>query len=109
MATDVRTVLVTAPDGDVAESLARTVVGEGLAACVNLLPGAVSIYRWAGEVQRVTEVLMVLKTTEDNVEPLRARVVELHPYEVPEVLALTVDAGHEPYLDWVRGEAPSRS
>ena len=109
MATDVRALLVTAPDGEVADSLARAVVGEGLAACVNVVPGVVSIFRWQGEVMRDTEVLMVIKTTDGNVEPLRARVVELHPYEVPEVLVLTVDAGHEPYLDWVRGEAVPRS
>jgi len=102
--TDVRAVLVTAPDLESAEKLGRTLVQEGLAACANLVPGVVSLYRWAGSLQRDEEVLMILKSTAAAVEPLRARVEALHPYDVPEVLALPVAAGHEPYLAWVRRE-----
>jgi len=102
MDTHVRTVLVTAPDADVAEGLATTLVEEGLAACGNVVPGVTSIYRWQGALQRDAEVLVILKTTAARVEALRARVVELHPYEVPEVLSLSVSEGHGPYLDWVR-------
>lgn len=98
----VRTVLMTAPDMEVAEGLARTVVEEGLAACANLLPGVVSLYRWEGELQRDDEVLLVLKSTAGALERLRARAVALHPYDVPEFLALPVVDGHEPYLGWVR-------
>jgi periplasmic divalent cation tolerance protein len=104
MASDLRTVLVTAPDIETAESLAEAVVGERLAACANLVPGVVSIYRWEGEVHRDGEVLLVLKTTAARAEALRKRVVALHPYEVPEVLVLAVDEGHEPYEAWVRDQ-----
>jgi periplasmic divalent cation tolerance protein len=102
MGTEVRTALVTAPDARSAESMARTLVEEGLAACVNVIPGLVSVYRWKGEVQRDEEALMILKTTESGVAALRERVVQLHPYEVPEVLFLNVVDGHEAYLAWVR-------
>jgi periplasmic divalent cation tolerance protein len=104
MATDIRTVLVTASDMERAEALARTLMDERLAACVNLVPRIVSIYRWNDQVQRDDEVLMVMKTTADGVDALRRRVVELHDYEVPEVLVLAVEAGHEPYLRWVEEE-----
>lgn len=109
MASDLRTVLVTAPDTDTAESLARAVVVERLAACVNLVPGVVSIYRWEGEVRRDDEVLLILKTTAERMGALRERVVALHPYDVPEVLVLPVTESHEPYRAWVRGqvEVPS--
>jgi periplasmic divalent cation tolerance protein len=102
MGTEVRTALVTAPDAGSAETMARTLVEEGLAACVNVIPGLVSVYRWKGEVQRDEEALMILKTTESRVAALRERVVQLHPYEVPEVLVLSVVDGHEAYLGWVR-------
>jgi periplasmic divalent cation tolerance protein len=101
--TDVRIVIVTCPNPDVAASLARTLVEEGLAACGNIVPGLRSIYRWQGAVVDEPEVLLLLKTTAERFEPLRARVVALHPYEVPEVLSLAVEAGHAPYLAWVAG------
>ncbi len=105
MSTDVRTILVAAPDAATGELLGRALVQERLAACANIVSGVVSLYRWQGEVRRDTEVLIVVKTTREQVEAVRARVVELHPYDVPEVLTLTVDDGHAPYLDWVRAEA----
>lgn len=104
MPTDVRTVLVAAPDDATARALAEAVVGERLAACANVVPGVLSVYRWQGEVRRDPEVLLVMKTTAARAEALRARLVELHPYEVPEVLVLAVDAGHPPYLRWVGAE-----
>jgi len=103
-AATVMAVLSTAPDAATAAQIAEALVGERLAACVNVVEGVSSIYRWKGAVQRDREVLMVVKTTSDAVERLRSRLVELHPYEVPEVLALTVADGHLPYLEWVRGE-----
>lgn len=108
MSRDIRVVLVTAPDGDVAERLAATLVGEGLAACANLIPGIVSIYRWKGETHRDAEVLLVLKSTADRCRALTQRVAELHPYDVPEVLVLPVEQGYEPYLAWVRSEVEPR-
>ena len=103
MSTDVRIALVTAPSPEVAGTLARTVVGEGLAACANLVPGVTSIYRWDGEVHEDAEVLLVLKTTDAVLPALTDRVVALHPYDVPEVIATGVLDGHPDYLSWVRG------
>jgi len=104
LSTELFTVLMTAPDAEVAERLARTLVDERLAACANIVPGVVSVYRWEGEVQRDSEVLVILKTSAEVLDDLESRAVELHPYDVPEVLALPVRGGHGPYLDWVRAE-----
>ena len=99
--TDVILVLVTAPSTDKAAELARTLVEEQLAACGNIIPGLRSIYRWEGKVHDEAEVLLLLKTKAPLFEVLRARVVELHPYQVPEVLRVDVADGHAPYLAWV--------
>jgi len=97
----VSVVLVTAPSMEAAESLVRAVVEEGHAACGNIVPGLVSIYRWQGAVQRDAEVLILFKTTAAAVARLMERVAELHPYEVPEVIELPVARGYAPYLAWV--------
>lgn len=104
VAGDVRAILLTAPDADTAERVGRMLVEERLAACANVVPGIASVFRWEGAVQREEEVLVIVKTTQERVERVRTRVVELHPYELPEVLVLPVLGGHDPYLDWVRGE-----
>lgn len=105
----VTVVLTTAPSVDVAESLASRLVDEGLAACVNVVPGVISIFRWEGATHREEELLLFTKTTADRVPALRDRIVELHPYDVPEVVALSVSDGHAPYFAWVRDEtAPGR-
>lgn len=101
MAISTLVVLVNCPDRAHAEKLARALVEERLAACVNLLGGVRSIYRWQGAVEEAEEVACLIKTTRDRFEALRARVVELHPYEVPEVIALEVALGHAPYLEWL--------
>lgn len=101
---DVRVVLVTAPSGEPAAALARRVVDERLAACVSVIGGVRSVYRWQGEVCDDREDLLVIKTAGDRLDDLVARIREIHPYQVPEVLALPVDAGSVPYLDWVRAE-----
>jgi len=98
---DFLVVLTTCPDAATAERLARALVEASLAACVNVVPGLRSIYRWNGAVQSDEEVLMLSKTTAVRFEALRARIVELHPYEVPEVVALPVADGHDAYLRWV--------
>ena len=100
----VRVVLVTVPDQEAGRTLARTVVEERLAACGNVIPGLVSVYRWAGEIQEDPEALVVFKTTEGALDRLMERVTELHSYDVPEFLALDVPKGHPPYLDWLIGE-----
>ncbi len=84
-----------------AERLARGVVEAGHAACASVLPGLTSFYRWKGELQRDPEVLLLIKTRADRVDALRSALVAGHPYEVPEVLALPVVAGHPPYLAWI--------
>ena len=94
-------VLVTAPDGDTAALLGRTVVEERLAACVNIVPGLRSIYEFEGKTCDDPEVLCLFKTRRELYPALRDRVTALHPYAVPEVLALPVLAGNAPYLAWV--------
>ena len=94
-------VISTAPRAEDAEFIARELVERRLAACVNVLPPMTSIYRWRGEVERAEEVLMVVKTTEDRFEAVRDALVKGHSYDVPEVLALEVKAGHAPYLAWL--------
>jgi periplasmic divalent cation tolerance protein len=106
-ASDVRVVLITAPSADVAGKLVRALVEEGLAACGNVVPGVTSIYRWQGDIHTDAEVLVVLKTTAARVAALLVRAPELHPYDVPEVLVLAVEAGHAPYVAWVHASSGS--
>lgn len=98
---DFLVVLSTCPDAATAESLGGVLVGESLAACVNVVPGLRSIYRWNDAVQADAEVLMLIKTTAARYTALSERLVALHPYEVPEVVALPVVDGHHAYLEWV--------
>ena len=109
MATDVRVVLMTAPDSEVGERLGATLVEERLATCANVFPQVRSVYRWEGKVERIAEVLVILKTVESRVKALRERAVDLHPYQVPELLVLEVSDGHDPYLEWVRSESQPRA
>jgi len=97
-------VFSTFPSEDKAAEVARTLVSEQLAACVNLVPPVRSIYRWQGEIYDERETLAIVKTTRERFEALRERLIALHPYEVPEVIALPVDGGHAPYLAWIAGE-----
>jgi periplasmic divalent cation tolerance protein len=106
--TSIRVVLVTAPRGDVAVSIARGLVEAGLAACVNIVPGVRSIYAWQGAICDDGEDLLIAKTAEDRLEALVAHVRAVHPYSVPEVVALPVEAGSAAYLDWVAGETRPR-
>jgi periplasmic divalent cation tolerance protein len=101
--TDVRVVLVTTPPGQGA-GIARDLVEARLAACVNVVGSVRSIYRWEGKVCDEGEELLVAKTVASRVDALIARVREIHPYSVPEVIALPVVAGSAPYLEWVAGE-----
>ncbi len=101
----------TCPDADSAAHLAETLVGERLAACVNVLPGLRSVYRWQGAVERSDEVLLLIKTTRPKLAALSERVLELHPHELPEVVAVEVAGGLSAYLDWVAeqtNDPPSR-
>jgi periplasmic divalent cation tolerance protein len=95
-------VLTTVGTDTDAAALASTLVNERLAACVNLLPPMVSIYRWKGAVEQAPEHQVIIKTTRDRLDALSARLRELHPYEVPELLVLDVARGGADYLAWVR-------
>lgn len=108
-APEVKVALVTLGSAAAAETLVDQLVEEGVVACGNIVPGLTSIYRWQGKVEREQEVLVVFKTTGAGAERLVRRVPELHPYEVPEVLVLPVEAGHRPYLDWVAGAVGEES
>jgi periplasmic divalent cation tolerance protein len=93
--------LSTCPDDASAARIARVLVEEGLAACVNRLPGVVSVYRWQGEVHEDGEVLLVIKTTTERFEALRHRLLALHPYQVPELAAWPISLGNGTYLRWL--------
>ena len=95
-------VLVTCPTGAVARRLARQIVRRRLAACVNVLPPVQSVYRWKGNIEQSREALLVIKSTAARFQALRRGVLALHPYDVPEIIALPIVAGHPPYLAWVR-------
>jgi len=84
-----------------AERLARALVERRLAACVNVVPGVVSHYRWQGELQRDQEQLLVIKTRSEQLDALRRALAELHPYELPELVAFEISAGSAPYLEWL--------
>jgi periplasmic divalent cation tolerance protein len=101
----VRVVLTTVPDAAVGARLARTLVKERLAACVNLVPGVRSFYRWQGRLEDAREVLLIVKTRADRCAALAVRIQALHPYELPEVLELAADGGSAAYLDWVWRES----
>jgi periplasmic divalent cation tolerance protein len=94
-------VLCTAPDPATAESLAQAVVEARLAACVNLLPGVRSIYRWQGAVHTDSETLLLIKTRKDRFAALAAALQAQHPYELPEIIAVPLSDGLAAYLAWV--------
>jgi periplasmic divalent cation tolerance protein len=101
VATPYRVILMTTPKGRKAEALAKALVTERLAACVNIVPGAVSYYRWQGKLCRDAECLLVAKTSAAKLPALERWVASHHPYTVPEVLALKVEAGSRLYLRWL--------
>ena len=97
-------VLMTAGSREEADKIANALVTEMLAACVNVLPGVTSVYRWEGAVQRDQEWLLLAKSTREVLDDLVRRVHALHSYELPEVVALPITGGSEAYLHWVDGE-----
>ena len=96
--------LCTCPTPELAERIARMLVEERLAACVNRVPGVRSTYRWQDKVRTDSEVLLLIKTTRDRFAALTARILELHAHEVPEVIAVEVTAGLDRYLHWIEEE-----
>ena len=92
-----------AADGS-AEAIAKALVDERLAACVSVVPGVRSTFRWQGETHTDDEVLMLIKTSRERYPAMAARLLELHPYELPEIIAVDVSAAHTPYAAWVESE-----
>jgi len=94
-------VLCTCPDKNTASSIAENIVAQRLAACVNILPGIQSIYQWQGNVESAEEILMLIKTHETKFSSLKNSIVSMHPYEVPEIIALDISQGFPEYMNWL--------
>ena len=100
MAEELLLVFSTFPDTQTAQCIGRTLVEENLAACVNLIPGIESIYRWEGKVEEAKEVLALVKTTIGQYQQLESRIKALHPYQVPEIISVSPAGGLPDYLNW---------
>jgi len=103
--TEILLVLTTLPDKASADTLALRLVEEHLAACVNILAPCGSVYRWQGAVETASEIPLLIKTTRARYPALEAAIQALHPYDIPELVALSVTAGLPAYLDWVAASA----
>lgn len=97
-------VLTNVPDTATAEAIARSLVERRLAACVNILPAVNSVYRWEDMIEQAAEVAVLIKSTRSRYAELEAAIVELHPYDVPEIIALPIVAGLPSYLQWMAQE-----
>ena len=102
---DIYLTYCTCPDSAIAEGVAQALVNEGLAACVHCLPSGLSIYRWQGQIEQTRECTLLIKAPAVNYPALEARIRALHPYELPEVIAVPLSAGLPEYLDWNRESA----
>jgi periplasmic divalent cation tolerance protein len=105
---DMVLVISNAPDLLLAKRIAHVVVEDGLAACVNLGAPMLSIYTWQGEVEGAEEIPMCFKTTVGRMDDLMQAIARMHPYEVPEIIAVPVTASAQPYRDWVREQTAPR-
>ncbi len=97
-------VFCTCPDETSAERIATALVEEHLAACVNRIPGVASTYRWQGKICHDSECLLLIKTTRERFDVLRDRILALHPYELPEVIAVDIALGLDRYIDWIESQ-----
>ncbi|MCB4360007.1 divalent-cation tolerance protein CutA [Quatrionicoccus australiensis] len=97
-------VLCNCPDEEVANRIALAVLESGLAVCVNILPRVQSLYRWQGKIESATEIPLFIKSTAANYPALEAAIQKLHPYDIPEIIALPVERGLPAYLNWVAAE-----
>lgn len=102
--TDKIVVLSTCGTAEEADGIARRLVEKRLAACVNVLSGARSIYRWRGEIEDAAEFVIIIKSRRDLLDPLRTELEKMHSYEVPEVIALSIVDGSAGYMSWLDGE-----
>lgn len=101
MPTHHQLILCTCPDRDTADKIARLLVTGQLAACVNILPGILSVYTWQGQVESAQEHLLLIKSSKDRYRALEAAIRDNHPYDVPEIIAVPVEAGLPEYLHWI--------
>lgn len=101
MGTELKIVLSTCPNIEVATALAEAVVTEHLAACVNILPVQLSVYEWGGKICKEPEILLVVKTTAEKMKRLEKKIAEIHPYDVPEFVVVDTEHASEKYLGWV--------
>ncbi|MFQ6037822.1 MAG: divalent-cation tolerance protein CutA [Candidatus Aminicenantales bacterium] len=101
-------VLTNVPDAEVGRILAEKLVEERLAACVTLSAGGESVYWWEGKISQDQEHTLFIKTRKDRFEDLKRTILEVHPYQVPEIIALPIVAGHAAYLEWLEAETSSR-
>jgi len=97
---DLLMVYCTCPDHDAAIKMANAIIDAGLAACVNIIPSLTSVYRWQGERRQGTEELLLIKTTKSAYSALEKHISESHPYELPEIIAVSIKDGLPAYLDW---------
>jgi periplasmic divalent cation tolerance protein len=102
MPTDTLLTLCTLPDKEIASRIAEQLVEQGYAACVNLMPSVQSVYLWHGKVESEEEVLLLIKTTRERYPDLEKAILAMHPYELPEIIAVPVELGLSGYLDWVK-------
>ena len=101
-------VLNTAPSLRIARKIAQTLIKEGLAACVNIIPQVRSYYKWQGKLYNEPEVMLLIKTTRPRFRSLHNRIKELHPYQVPEIVSLNISAGSKDYLAWIKSLTKQR-
>lgn len=94
-------VITTCPGTISAKKIAQDLVTENLAACVNIIPGVQSFFSWVGKVDTANEHMLIIKTTSDNYEELESYIKKVHPYELPEIIAVSIESGLDAYLEWV--------
>ena len=103
MQSELQLALCTVPDRETADAIATALVNGRLAACVNIIPGLTSVYRWEGKTETAAELLLLIKTSGNNWQALEKTIVGMHPYELPEIITVPLAGGLPAYLDWVAG------
>lgn len=101
VAADMRLVLCTFPDQEIARTISKNIITNNLAACVNLIPSVESIYRWEGKIEQSSEVLAIFKVSAIAFDGLEMELLEKHPYDTPEIVSITPDQVSKGYLEWV--------
>jgi periplasmic divalent cation tolerance protein len=94
-------VFCTTPSKDISMQIATECVNKKIAACCNILPGITSVYQWQGKLEKADEQLLILKSTEDKFKAIENTINEIHPYEVPEIISVKINAGNKAYLNWI--------